>query len=119
MVTRLFQKVKEVLARNVFEKQKEIRRRFEGAIEGDDVRVGGQRLVNRCLGVEVRMKQRGRQRQGRYTSNICALSASLSRSTLDRHLRAYSRPYLTWVGEKGMSSKLTALIGESSSVWGG
>jgi hypothetical protein len=60
MVTRLFQKVKEVLARNVFEKQKEIRRRFEGAIEGDDVRMGGQRLVNRCLGVRVKMRQRGR-----------------------------------------------------------
>jgi len=53
------------------------------------------------------------------TSNICALKASLSRSALDRHLRAYSRPYLTGVEQEGMSSKSTALIGERSSVVGG
>jgi hypothetical protein len=45
----LFQKVKEVLAGNVFEKQKEVRRGLEGAVERDNVRVGGQRLVDRGL----------------------------------------------------------------------
>jgi hypothetical protein len=49
MIAWLLQEVKEVLAGNVFEKQKEIRRGFEGTIQRDDVGVGWQRLVNRCL----------------------------------------------------------------------
>jgi hypothetical protein len=49
MIAWLFQKIKEVLAGNVFEEQKEIGRRFEGTVERDDIRVCRQRLMNRCL----------------------------------------------------------------------
>jgi len=45
----MFQKIKEVLSGNVFEKGKEVERRFEGMIERDDIWVGVQRLVNRYL----------------------------------------------------------------------
>lgn len=41
MIARLFQEIKEVLTRNVFEKQKEVRGGVEGTVKGDDIRVGG------------------------------------------------------------------------------
>jgi hypothetical protein len=46
MITGLFQEIKKILSRNVFEEKKQKRRGFKGPVEGDDVRVRVQRLVN-------------------------------------------------------------------------
>ena len=62
MVARFFQEVKEVLARNVFKKQKKVGGSFEGTVEGDNVRVRRQRLMDRCLSITVRVRQRRRRK---------------------------------------------------------
>jgi hypothetical protein len=49
MIAGLLQKVEEILTGNKFEKEKEKRRSFQRAIQGDNVGVRGNGLMNRCL----------------------------------------------------------------------
>jgi len=49
MIACLFQKIKKILAWDAFEEKKKKRIGFESTVEGDDIRVGGERLVDCCL----------------------------------------------------------------------